>query len=172
VIAAVRDNLRDPGARYYYRIVPGGLVEDARAYVAKRPEWNGIDDRGLPDWLAGADLVETFGSDKFKPDLEISVSLARPANLYVLYHTRNEPPTWLTERFSDTGFDVGLEIPQPAATGIPPETGPGRGRLLRFRVWKCAVPAPGTITLGASRQPERGGETWMYGIAARPASKE
>jgi hypothetical protein len=172
VIAAVRDNLRDPGARYYYRIVPGGLVEDARAYVAKRPEWNGIDERGLPDWLAGADLVETFGSDKFKPDLEISVSLARPANLYVLYHTRNEPPTWLTERFSDTGFDVGLEIPQPAATGIPPETGPGRGRLLRFRVWRCVVPAPGTVTLGASRQPERGGETWMYGIAARPASKE
>jgi len=92
VITSVHDNLRDPAGLYYYRILAGGLHEDAPAFVAKRHEWNGLDATGIPAELLGADLVQTFPSDHNNTALEIVVTVARPAVIYVLADSRTEPP--------------------------------------------------------------------------------
>jgi hypothetical protein len=51
VITDVRDNIRGGVDAKFYRIVPGGLTEDALAYVDREHEWNGIDDKGIPSYF-------------------------------------------------------------------------------------------------------------------------
>lgn len=170
VIASVRDNLRDPEAKNFYRIIPGGVEEDIRAFVGQRHEWNGLTPEGIPPWLRGADLVQTFMSDRLKSSLEVTVTLSRPAVLYVFFDDRKEHPAWLSENFTDTGAKIGLEYAAPPSAGRPVATGPGAGNLARLSVWKRVMPEAGSITLGPPHDP---GETstnwnWMYGIAAQP----
>lgn len=168
VITSVRDNLRDPMARNYYRITPGGLQEDARAFVGQRHEWNGLASEGLPDWLKGADLVQTFVNDRFKTSIDITVTVARPAVLYVLIDSRSPAPAWLTESFTDTGARIGMENAPTLDSGRPVAKGPGAGNLAPFAVWKREVPKLGTVTLGPPRQSADQHLLWMYGIAAKP----
>lgn len=168
VISDVYDNLRDPSARFYYRILTGGLREDAPAFVAKRHEWNGLDATGIPADLVGADLVQTFASDRFNTELEITVLVSRPAVIYVLADSRNAPPAWLAEQFTDTGARIGLENAPLLSSGRPVGRGAGIGNMAPFAVWKRTLPNAGSIRLGppglsASENPQ-----WMYGIAAKP----
>lgn len=168
VIASVRDNLRDPAALNYYRVVAGGMQEDARAFVSKRHEWNGLDAAGLPEELRGADLVQTFASDRFNTDLEIVVTVARPAALYVLADSRTAAPAWLAEAFADTGLRLGLENAPLLTSGKPVGRGPGQGNMAPFAVWRCELPGGGSIRLGPPRDSPDEELQWMYGIAARP----
>ena len=178
VIASVRDNLRDPQAKYFYRIVPGGLQEDAPAFIGQRHEWNGLDANGIPPWLRGADLVQTFVSDRFKTQLEITVTVARPAVIYVFFDNRHNRPAWLTEHFTDTGAKIGLENAPTLSSGLPVEKGPGAGHMAACTIWKRELPQGGSITLGPPR--EAGDEredqkpywNWMYGIAAKPLGEK
>lgn len=167
VIAAVRDNLRDPADRFFYRIVPGGLREDAPAFVSKRHEWNGLDAAGLPDELRGADLVQTFAGDRYAADLEIAVTVARAATLYVLADSRTPPPAWLEREFADTGLRIGLENAPLLSSGRAVGVGPGAGNMAPFAVWRREVAAGGTVTLGPPRENPDLELQWMYGIAAR-----
>jgi ferric-dicitrate binding protein FerR (iron transport regulator) len=167
VIAAVRDNLRDPADRFFYRIVPGGLREDAPAFVSKRHEWNGLDAAGLPDELRGADLVQTFAGDRYAADLEIAVTVARAATLYVLADSSTPPPAWLEREFADTGLRIGLENAPLLSSGRAVGVGPGAGNMAPFAVWRREVAAGGTVTLGPPRENPDLELQWMYGIAAR-----
>lgn len=171
VIAAVRDNLRDPNERYYYRILAGGLREDAPAFVAKRHEWNGLDAAGLPPELIGADLVQTIPDDRANNALEIVVTVSRPAAVYVLIDSRNAPPSWLAGSFTDTGARIGMENAPLLTSGRTVGRGPGVGNMAPFAVWRRDLPDGGSITLGPPR--DGSGENpisplWMYGIAAKP----
>ncbi len=171
VIASVRDNLRDPAELYYYRILAGGLREDAPAFVAKRHEWNGLDASGLPAELRGADLVQTFPNDRSNTALEIVVTVSRPAAIYVLIDSRHAPPAWLAETFTDTGSRLGLENAPLLGSGKAVGQGPGIGNMAPFAVWRRRLPEGGSLTLGPPR--DTAGETpgsplWMYGIAAKP----
>lgn len=171
VIAAVRDNLRDPNDRYYYRILAGGLREDAPAFVAKRHEWNGLDAAGLPAELIGADLVQTIPDDRANNALEIVVTVSRPAAVYVLIDSRNAPPSWLAGSFTDTGARIGMENAPLLTSGRTVGRGPGVGNMAPFAVWRRDLPTGGSVTLGPPR--DGSGENpisplWMYGIAARP----
>ena len=168
VIASVRDNLRDPLARGFYHIVPGGLCEDARAFVGQRHEWNGFDAAGIPPWLLGADLVQTILHDRFKTSLEITVTVARPAVVYVLFDSRYATPSWLAENFTDTGARIGLENAPTLDSGRPVGKGPGVGSLAPFAVWKRELPQAGSLTLGPPRQTTDERIMWMYGIAVKP----
>jgi hypothetical protein len=168
VIASVRDNLRDPAALNYYRVVAGGMREDARAFVSKRHEWNGLDAAGMPAELHGADLVQTFASDRYNIDLEIVVTVARPAVLYVLADSRTPAPAWLADAFSDTGLRVGLENAPLLSSGKPVGRGPGEGNMAPFAVWRCELPSGGSIKLGPPRESPDENLQWMYGIAAKP----
>lgn len=171
VITSVRDNLRDPAELYYYRILAGGLREDAPAFVAKRHEWNGLDATGLPAELIGADLVQTFPNDRANTALEIVVTVSRPAAVYVLIDSRNAPPSWLAGSFTDTGARIGMENAPLLTSGRPVGQGPGVGNMAPFAVWRRDLPDGGSVTLGPPR--DGSGENpisplWMYGIAAKP----
>jgi ferric-dicitrate binding protein FerR (iron transport regulator) len=175
VITAVRDNMEgaQPSLRNFYRIVPGGMREDARAYADSFHEWNGLDAKGMPARLLGADLVQTFNADNVNWFMQITVSTSRPCMFYVLADRRNPPPAWLRERFTDTGVNIACEYVDPQYK-IFPAKGPGKGRtLLPFGVWKLEVPKAGEVKLGPPyfekfRDASTVRPNFMYGIAAKP----
>ena len=59
----------------YYEIVPGGMREDAVAFVDRDYQWNGVDAKGIPSYLVGGDYVKTFNDDKVAQNLVITVTL-------------------------------------------------------------------------------------------------
>ena len=167
VITSVRDNLREPTDLYYYRILAGGLREDVPAFVAKRHEWNGLDASGLPPELLGADLVQTIPSDRPNSGLEIVVTVARPAVIYVLADSRTEPPAWLVQNFTATGELIGLENAPLLTSAKAVGRGPGEGNMAPFAVWKRTLPDGGSIKLGPPGVATGETRQWMYGIAAK-----
>jgi FecR protein len=175
VIVDVWDNIRSAGFKSFYEIVPSGMREDALAY-ADRPqhEWNGVDATGMPPYLIGADYVKTFNTDKMRNDVELCVSLASPARLFVLLDDRVSPPAWLRASFRDTSDDIGLDCGPYIMDGTPIPfdhgTGPGKSVEVKFSVWERIVKQAGTIRLG----PNSGAtyDTGLYAVAAIPLSKE
>ncbi|TWT46886.1 FecR domain-containing protein [Botrimarina hoheduenensis] len=173
VIADIRDNIRGDQSWNYYEVVRAGLREDALAYVDREShEWNGFDERGLPAYLLGADYVKMFNNDKVQSDYELSVTVARPALLFVLFDDRVPPPEWLVRDFTDTGDDVGMDrgrfrnlggtMNESFASGV----GPGVSIEDRLSVWVRRVEKPSSVLLGATQTPHN--RLNMYGIAAVP----
>ncbi|MCA9260387.1 MAG: FecR domain-containing protein, partial [Planctomycetales bacterium] len=135
VIRLVRDNVppSDNSKYFCYQIAYGALRDDAPAYADRHPhEWNGLTATGLPPMLVGADYVRTFNDYRYKNDFELTVELAKPANLYVLFDDRVPSPTWLLSQFVDTGFDIGLD--EGPYEGMPshvhPATATGAGKSI------------------------------------------
>lgn len=166
VITAVFDNLHNPKSNFYYRILRGGMREDARAFIAKRHEWNGIDGGGMPLWLHGADLVQTYGAGAKNENLELTVDVAVPAVVYLFVDSRVAAPQWLMRDFTDTGATIGLENAPLPESGIPIRKGPGNGNLAPFVIWKKEVAVPGKVILGPPPAAPVDRPHWMYGIAA------
>jgi ferric-dicitrate binding protein FerR (iron transport regulator) len=186
VIMAVRDNYDRDDFWSFYEIVPGGMNEDARAFV-DRPfhEWNGYTSEGMPSYLVGADYVKTFNDDKVTEDLVIDVTLSRPATLYVLLDPRVLPPPWLLESFENTGDIVGLDEapyypdkPEHITNGEP-QVGAGNGINRVFKIWKREVRNGGVVSLGPNgrRADDPQGlplgeiKANMYAIVAVPLAK-
>ncbi|MCC7083962.1 MAG: FecR domain-containing protein [Pirellulales bacterium] len=171
VIVDVADNIAEPSLRMFYEIVPGGLNEDVLAYVDRSGhEWNGVDERGMPSYLRGADYVKPFNGDKMRPDMEISVTLGRPAYLFILLDHRVSPPDWLRKEFRDTGDEFGLDTAECliggklCCTGHPRGVGPGQSVEERFSIWTREVRMPGVVKLGPNSAATY--DAGMYGIAA------
>lgn len=164
VIARVEDNLRDPeeGVGNFYRIVHRGLEEDVPAYVDRCYQWNGVDASGIPPELKGADLVMTFNADKKTPDLKITMTLARPAMLYVFLQAGVAPPEWLVRDFVQTPLSIGLDEGPPDMPRLHLGQGSGQSIDRVFSVWRREVREPGPITLGDNAPVKS-----MYGIAAK-----
>jgi hypothetical protein len=169
--AGISDNLRASDTKRFYEIVRGGFGEDVRAYVDRKYEWNGLNGKGIPDFLLGADYVLPFNDDKGKP-LEITLTVNRPAMVYVMYDDRGRPPKWLRKNFVDTGYDLGMDEDEgPPGYGRPEmslDRGPGKSIDRVFSIWKCEVAVPCKIVLGSS-EGTRGARS-MYGIAFVPLS--
>ncbi|HOW73282.1 MAG TPA: hypothetical protein PKY77_22005 [Phycisphaerae bacterium] len=169
LITEVRDNIRVSESKQFYEIVAGGLGEDAFCYV-DRPEddWNGVDKRGMPAYLIGADYVKTFCGDQVRQDLKISVTLSRPAKLYVFMDDRVAPPDWLRTGFVDTGDNIGRDngkmSPLSGMKDYVRDLGAGNSIDHRHSIWMRVVDQAGVVDLG----PIWGAvdETAMYGIAA------
>jgi hypothetical protein len=168
VIRSVRDNIRGLESSKYYRVVHRGLDEDVPAYVDRLHQWNGVDAGGLPEFLRGLDYIMPFNDDKRSTDLQITVQVARPATLYVFFDDRVEVPPWLSERFTDTGFDIGMDECTPPQSVIPKAAGRGPAASIdnTFSVWKRDLDRDESIQLGAMgrKKPTQA----MYGIAAAP----
>ena len=167
VIRSVRDNIRGLDSAKYYQIVHRGLVDDAPAYVDRPHEWNGLDPAGLPEFLRHADYIMPFNEDKWTDELEITVTVARAATLFVFLDVREKPPTWLAGRFTNTRIRIGLDEgswPDPSLFTV--DRGPGRSVDHVFSVWKRDLSRDEAIILGALE----GGRNnrAMYGIAAVP----
>jgi hypothetical protein len=183
LITGVSDNLRGPETNNYYEIVPQGLREDALAYVDRAGhEWNGVGKRGMPAFLLGADYVKPFNDDKLSTDVEIVVTLSRPAMVYIFFDERLPEPEWLLKDFQKTGDVIGLDMrltlqerptSNPAAARSPGRrsgVGPGKSIDHRFAIWRRKVDQPGPVVLGPK---ERGSaSSGMYGIAATDADPQ
>jgi hypothetical protein len=174
LITRVVDNIRDPETNWYYEIVPKGLREDAVAYVDRTHEWNGVDEKGIPEFLVGADYVRTFNDDKRRREMEIMVEISRPVDLYVFWDERQPPTKWLQNKFTDTGLKIGLdeasfknpksdnEISNPTYST---EIGAGKSIDHRYSIWRRVILSPCEVLL---KGPQKIGKTdvAMYGIAA------
>jgi len=172
VIAAVRDN-SDGDVQKFYRIVRAGLREDAPAFVDRNHEWNGVDDRGLPEFLKGIEYVMPYNNDKFMDRLELLVDIARPAIVYVFMSDHVPVPPWLAGDFVDTGVDIGLdEARNRFKPGRVVEVGSGRSIDTVFSVWRREVPEATTLRLGPVQPLEDRTGFNMYGIAAAPLLRE
>jgi hypothetical protein len=169
LIARISDNLRASDTKRFYEIVRGGFGEDARAFVDRAYQWNGLDESGLPEFLMGADYILPFNDDKGR-NLQITLSLARPATVYILFDDRGKPPNWLTNAFEHTGFEVGMDEDAGPTGGLRPDRklgiGPGTDIDFAFSVWRQDVITPSSIVLG-SREGPRGSRS-MYGIVVVP----
>lgn len=167
VIMKVTDNIRDPNASECYQIVRNGLREDARAYVDRLHEWNGVTSQGMPKFLLGADYVKTFNSDKYQRKLEISIELACPARLFLLVDDRLPLPDWISKDFKDTGLTIGVDEGW-QKPNMRERTGVGAGVSVDrvFSIWQRDVSKPDIVKLGPLGVVEQG--TSMYGIAAMP----
>jgi ferric-dicitrate binding protein FerR (iron transport regulator) len=167
VIRSVHDNIRGPECSKYYQLVRRGLDDDVPAYVDRLHQWNGLDARGLPAFLRGADYIMPFNDDKWTKSLQVTVAVACDATLYVFFDDREKIPPWLSERFTDTGVNIGLdECSGPTGKPLAAGRGPGQSIDHVLSVWKCELGRGESIKLGAllgARQ-----NMTMYGIAAVP----
>jgi hypothetical protein len=174
LIASVNDNQRQSGKIKFYEIVPGGLAEDAKRYVDRPHEWNGVTSDGIPAYLQGADYVRTFGHDGSSKNLEIYVTLTAPAKLYVLLDDRTQPPEWLKKDFRDTGDKIGADAGPWGAVNRTSNLGVGAGNSIDFSctVWERIVSKAEVVTLGSSVPKGTKPHHAMYGIAAVPLETE
>ena len=171
LISDVCDNLATSETRNFYQIVRGGFREDAPAYVDRIYEWNGLDGKGIPEFLQGADYIMPFNNDKAAKSFDVTLTLSRDATVYVLFDNRGAVPTWLRESFVDTGFDVGMD--EGAYEAAPNrQLGVGRGVSIdyTFSVWKRDVAGNDSVVLGP-RGGQRGGRS-MYGIVVTPVKSK
>lgn len=170
VIESVSDNLRSSHSRSFYRIVRGGFGEDAAAFVDRGHQWNGISESGIPEFLLGADYVMPFNDDKLQDTLAVTVVLAKPAIVYLLFDNNMSRPDWLTSHFVDTNFDIGLD--QDASKYRPLKhvgVGPAESIDDTFSIWRREVPEAGPVMLGGVSAPEDKERGYnMYGIVAVP----
>lgn len=153
VITSVRDDSVREDFWRFYEIVPGGMQEDAAAFVDRPHQWNGPRGRRLPEYLLDGDYVKTFNDDKVARDLEIELALSQPAVLYVLLDTRVSPPGWLLADFEETGDRVGVDeahVPHASASSKTRDlaSGPGASIDRLHSVWKREFPQGGVVTLG------------------------
>ncbi|QDU91440.1 FecR protein [Pirellulimonas nuda] len=175
LISDVRDNIRDSDSKKFYKIVRGGLHEDAPAFVDRNHQWNGVDDRGIPRQLRGAEYIMPFNDDKqLRNRLEVTLYVAKPITLFVFLSDAVTIPQWLHEGgFVDTGDDIGLdEGPSrwhPTSTGRRHlATGEGKSVDTVFSIWKREVKVPSEVVLGGVERPTDIDGFNMYGIAATP----
>lgn len=161
VIADVRDNLTGTNAKRFYRVSVGGMGIGAEARHTRGRRWFPLESGALPEWPAGADVVETFAVDARNTDFQLTLTLSRPAVLFVFHDLRQPAPAWLRERFTDTGARLRRERAESleAATASPADR--------PFAVWKSAPLPPGPVTLGPQREPEQTKAGLMYGVAAK-----
>lgn len=176
VIASVNDNIRLNETAKFNRVIPGGFVEDCRAYVDREHEWNGVSEAGLPEFLVGGDYVMTFNEDKTDTEFEMTVELAQPANVYVLIDNRVPPPEWLARDFVDTGVDIGLDEVH-LHVNMEAATGSGKSLDQFYSVWKREVEHASSVILGplgheTYTRPARVVQRGMYGVVAKPLRRD
>lgn len=181
VITSVEDNIVRNDYWTFYEIVQRGMAEDARTFVDRFHEWNGITPEGMPSYLEGGDYVKMFNDDKVTKDFQLKVALAQPATLYVLLDDRVTPPDWIKKSFIDTGDHIGVdETPYDTSVRFPyndkfAQVGPGISIDRTHSIWKTVVPKGGIVTLGQNgqlpshkRRNNIRAHTNMYGIVAVP----
>jgi hypothetical protein len=161
-IVNVTDNIGESGSRKYYEIVPGGLREKALVFVDRFFHFKPLPE-GLK-FLEGADYIKTYNDDRYFKDLKISVTLSRPAKLYVIFDSRVEVPDWLANDFRQLPDMVQYGGSNTRTSGFRFTTG--------FSVWERVVQEPSTVELGYCylelEGRRRSPRVAMYSIAAVP----
>ena len=157
LITDVHDSTERAGSNHFYRVGAGALTAGTSLRQTNPLSWRTLDGSPLPEWLKGGDWVETGGDEG--AEVELQVTLARPAMLFVLHDVRRAPPAWLREKFTDTGTRLLLERSSAKASGEAKSPQP-------FTVWSMKVSQPGTVTLGPSFDPGQAAKGRRYRVAA------
>jgi hypothetical protein len=171
-IDEVRDNVPVGIGTWYscFQIAFHGLKDDEFAYADHPHQWNGLSVQGLPAFLGGADLVRTFNDYRYLPELEMVVTLRKPANLYIFFDDRVPTPDWLASQFEDSGIDIGLDEGKHELTPDH-ESAVGGGNSIDqiFSVWRRRCIDRSPIRLGPVGPTSEARA--MYGIAATPLTE-
>jgi len=169
LIGDITDNIIAGETHRFYGLIRGGMGDGARVYTTGHYRlWNALPGGKFPQELVGADAICTFSPDRNESGLEITLTLQRPCNLYVLADAIAPVPDWLKRDFMDTGLRVrsGPWVPR----GKTPESiAPDALEKMHVvhTVWKKAVATPGPVVLGSPRTQEKGRAPVMYGIAVK-----
>ena len=169
VVTGVSDNVMDPDYRRFYGLVPGGMRNNALAYTTiGRARWRPLAGQEFPAELLGADTVRTYHDDRDRWDLEITLEVAQPCTVYVMFDARNPVADWLRRDFSDTGLQVrtGPWREVGIVEGMAPHA--DGGLYVTYQVWKRDVPSASVVSLGPPRTFRQPGNRAMYGIAVQP----
>ncbi|MEW4454277.1 FecR domain-containing protein [Bremerella sp. JC817] len=161
-----------------YKIVKGGFTEDALAYVDRVHRWKGIDAGGLPSYMVDLDYVQMPNDLKFTEDwkrrnnVKATFVFNSPAVVYLLYDERLSIPSWLPQKFTDTGVLVGLDkgSHEDARTStkyqLDQEEGPGKSVDVSLRVWRAILRDGGELEIGPLGSSHR---DWVVPtVVARP----
>jgi hypothetical protein len=174
VVLNVSDNIKRANFYRCYTIVPGGMAEFALAsltYVGHpKLRWHALPDQPFPPELLGADVISTFQyvRGELSRSTQISLDLARPCAVYILFDSRAEPPEWLQRDFHDTGLCLRSGPWSKAAGEVRNVEEDGYGSLyLVHSVWRQDVPAAATVNLGPPGIPGVSYPYAMYGIAVK-----
>jgi ferric-dicitrate binding protein FerR (iron transport regulator) len=159
VIGEISDNFDEPGFLRCYAIVPRALRPNARLHTDKPGiRWQESADHPFPAALKNADVIRTFFHDRRDLDLRLTITLEKPATVFIFHDARKPPPRWLREDFTRTS-DTLVSGPWRRAKGEATYT-------LDYQVWRRACPA-GEVVLGPSQDPGSGPRGVMYGIAVK-----
>jgi FecR protein len=170
VIASARDNLGNDKRHPFYGIVHEGMRPGALAFTDKpNPRWAPMSGDTLPTWLLGADLVRTYHQFRYKRNYTLTLTLREAAEVSVLIDTRQEPPSWLKDRFTDSGarVRVGPWMQSMAKTeGVEIDADGQPYRI--FAVWRASS-AAGELMLGPAQLEEQKDASiaLMYGVAVK-----
>jgi len=167
VFRDIKDNLSS--TRRAYRLVPGGMGEDALAYVDRMDEWNGIDGDGMPEFLVGADYIMPFVDEHQSRDFRLEVVMDQDSYLYLLVDSTLETPEWISKAYADTGHSVGLDQGYTLDKRLQTGAGPGDSVDRAFRIYRRTVSKGERVVLGDST--EEDGHRLMYGICAAPIER-
>ncbi len=171
VVTRVADNVTEADFHRFYSIHVGAMGPGARPYsTLSKPRWQAVEKMAFPEELIGADVVGTFSADRHDRELNLTLTLAKDATLYVMHDSRAEVPNWLQEGFQKTEHKLqcGPWVKAGGITQQAPKSPDGEGWIL-FNVWKKDAPA-GTVTLGSPHPTKDTRSLAMYGIAAKAKS--
>ena len=167
LIGGVSDNL-GATTRRFYGVVPGAMKANVHAFVDRAaPVWKALPGQAFPAELEGADLIQTFQDLRWGTDLRLTLTVNRPAIIYLLHDPRNPAPDWLKRDFIDTGLRLrsGSWTAANVTQGLTPEA---NGRFhIPVAVWKREVAKPGTVELGPPYPADATVPSAMYGIAVK-----
>ncbi|QDT63606.1 FecR domain-containing protein [Calycomorphotria hydatis] len=166
LITSVLDNVRSDELYDFYRIIRNGIQEDSRIYVDRVHEFNSVENSTLPEYLNDSELVMTYNDDKIDDMYEMTLTLDRPAELYVLFDRRLQPPGWLSGQFEKLPELIGVDEETVLAHGYQ-RLGKGGGQSIdnRFTIWKTRVDA-GDFRLGNNGS-SQSLEKLMYVVVAK-----
>ena len=168
LVTAITDNIEDSGFHSFYTIQRGVMKPGTRPYsTLGRPRWQPLPGEAFPKELIGADVIGTFSADRHQRDLRLGITVSRPCTVYVMLDTRGEVPDWVRRDFTDTGFKLrsGPWASNPVVQGM---TADASGEIhVEYVLWKKAVTAPGTVTLGPPYPTGEAKRRAMYGVAVK-----
>ncbi len=173
LVSGVTDNVAEPGFRGYYGLARGDMGEGAEVYTTGHArKWHPLKGETFPAELERADAIRTFSFDRSVADLEITLQITRPCDLYVMLDVRAPAPEWVRQDFVNTGHRIrsGPWIPRETPPAEVPRWYQDEKSYYAFAVWKRRVAVPGPVTLGSPLNPESPEDKpFMYGLAVKRA---
>lgn len=168
VVTDIHDNRTVDESRRYYGLVRGGMGEDARLYTTGgKRAWHALPGEPFPEQLLGADVICTFSSDRKVRDLQITLLISRPCDLYVLTDAENPTPEWVTRDFipTDIRLIAGSATPLPMGARVSRFSSDTRNL---HHAWKRRITVTGPVVLGPACPPQKAsGDLVMYGIVVK-----